>query len=309
MRNHKLLVVLGVLVLANLFVGFWQPGASRSDYDAHLFATLDTASVSELEIKSSEFNVALERVGSKWILNKTYDVDRTFIKILFNVLNRVQVKRPVSKSQNSEIAQRIGQSGQQVHIGDRHFGVGSNLQRTRTYFQMEGDEQVYEVEIPGYRDFIGGIFQLRPDQWRSRVVIDASWRTIQALKADYSTSDDKDFKIYFEDKFFKIPGVAALDSNKVVSYLNEFQNLQANERISAGRFARYDSLVVTPPQLTITLEDINLRKPYSLYIYSKLPGERIHLVKDSEEEMMVFTEKKIRKLMQQKHYFRYSGPL
>ena len=162
---------------------------------------------------------------------------------------------------------------------------------------MDDEEEVYQVQIPGYNEYVGGIFELNKDQWRDRLVLNDSWRTIQKLQLDYQDESKQDLTISFDKDFFLVEGVQQLDSNLVVNYLNQFQYFQANEWISKGRFPRYDSLSAMPVLAKLTIESINYDLPILLEIYPKLPGDRIYLVMTYDESMFVVDDQRMSQIL------------
>ena len=189
-------------------------------------------------------------------------------------------------------------------LGDyqENFQVLGDANATKTYFLVA--DEGYQVEIPGYSDYVGAIFQLRKDQWRDRLVINGNWRSIQKLEVDYA-GEGEDLSIRFADAFFEVSLVDALDSNAVINYLNEFEFLRANERISPGRFPRLDSLAQTAPEAIITIDDIKGSEPLQLVIFPAIPGDQFRLVLDPNNLMAVFEEERVRALLRRPADFKY----
>ena len=148
--------------------------------------------------------------------------------------------------------------------------------------------------MPGYKDNVVDIFLLHPDQWRDRLVLDASWRSIQELSLTRRNEDP--LTLTFDDKFFLVNGSTAQDSSAVVDYLNQFQYFEANEMLSAGRFPRFDSLAQTQPLATIEIDDIKQGEPIQLSIFPTLDNQAYHLV-ISEGEMMVIDAGRVEGLL------------
>ena len=145
------------------------------------------------------------------------------------------------------------------------------------------------------------IFQLTENQWRSRVVFDGSWRTIQKLNL---VADGKELNISFNNIFFEVEGVSPIDSSGVVDYLNQFQVFQANEMISVGTFPELDSLASTEPSAILTLDDIQVEGQTSFEIYPALPNQNYHLVTKNGQLMMVFDRQRINALLKSNEDFR-----
>lgn len=300
-KNRKLILIFVVLLTVNLL--FWLTGriGSTVSFNEDLFVVSDTASVNAIHISAGERGISLVRGPQGWMLNDRYRADEGLRRLLFSIIHRVQVKKPVQTDMHSPI---------QVTIEGKNpmsFSVWGNLTKTRTFFSPAHNEESYEVGIPGYNEYLAGIFELNSDQWRDRLLLDASWRTIQQLSLDYPGSVAKDFEIRFRDEFFEVTGINAIDSAGVVDYLNQFQFFEINEWISQGRFPRYDSLSKRPPLATLTMETINRRDPFVLYIYPSLAGEPFHMVMDDQENMMAIDKKRIEVILATRDDFRVAN--
>ena len=99
--------------------------------------------------------------------------------------------------------------------------------------------------------------------------------------------------IRFEETFYKVDGLKEIDSSAVVTYLNQFEYLQANERISPGFSSAYDSLSQTVPEMIISISDIKYKLPIEIKIFPELPGQSIRLIMDQDDELIVFESKRI----------------
>lgn len=262
--NKILLGLIGLLLIANGALMVTKKRASTLAYDETMFAIADTAAIQSIQIGE----VSLIKKG-KWFVGE-YPADPSFTDHLLNLLMRVRVKKPIGEAID----------GVEVSVDDEDFVFGWNATKTKTYFSKDG--KAYEVEIPGFSDYLGGIFELNADQWRDRLVYDGSWRTIQELTLDYADSDEADFRIEFDNDFFLIDGISVIDTLAMMNYLNQFQYFQANELISPGRFPGLDSLVETAPLATLTLDDINRAKKVSFQIYPKRAEDQFYLFQGTD---------------------------
>ena len=311
-RSKYLLPTIVILLAANLFFWFRDSSKQSLDFDPRAFAVTDTAKVNIIAFKRTGKSSLLQKKDSGWILNEEYPVDGNLLRVFKSVMTRLRVKRKISEQELQDILQRVEEDGTEVSItlneGKLLFTVIGNETRTRTYFVSADRQSGYEVEIPGYSEYIGGIFTLQPNQWRDRLIFNGNWRTIQSLTIDYSNEQYGDLDIRFKGDFFEVKGVEELDSSQVVGFFDQFSYLQANEIITGTDFPRYDSLKDTAPFLTMTINDIKLPENYQLEIFPPLEGESVLLVTDNKDEMMVFSENRIQNFFAQPQDFIYQGP-
>lgn len=292
-KNKFIFVAVFVLLGINLTLFFLPEKKDSVSFDENMFAISDTTSISQVCLLSDDAKVEMSRTENGWELNGRFSVDEGLRRLVFSIMQQVRVKKPISE---------LHEQGVDVKIGDLNFKVSGNATKTKTYFTQEG--RSYEVEIPGYKDYLASIFELNADQWRDRLAYNGSWRTIQRLKLDYLSSEEDDFEINFLEQFFGVEGVTPIDSTFVIDYLNQFQYLQANERISRGRFFRYDSLSATEPMVLLTIESINYSSEEQFSIYPSIASEAFHLIKSKGGEMMIFDQKRVRNLLVKREDFK-----
>lgn len=294
-RTTKYIVLILLLVVANLALLSNADTQRTSSFDDSLFTVGDTSEVTRVQIQYKDKEVEIRRDPGGWVLNSQYLVDENFRSVLFSILSRVKIKKSVGSWQE-EVAGTV-----RVETNDvvQSFDFSSDLNKTKSYFISEG--RAYEVQVPGYRDNVSDIFILAPDQWRSRLVFDGSWRTIQKLSLAYG---GKSLTIGFNDQFFEVDNVNALDSSAVVDYLNQFQLFQANEMLSPGRFPALDSLAKTDPLAILRIDDIKSKDATTFKIYPSLDNQSYHLVTKNEKEMMVIGSQRISSILKSNRDFR-----
>ncbi len=302
-KNIILLSIIIVLIFANILLLIDSPVTSSMDYDPTLFAIEDTTLINEIQISSTGRDINMKRVNG-WILNDKYPSDPNVLRLFKAVSQRVRIVRKLSVQEVEDLNDQrfIGDVNVLIDDSDLTYGVYGNAMATKTFFLL--GKEGFEVEIPGYTDFVGAVYQLTEDQWRDRLIFNGNWRSIQKILIDYEGTSS-DLTITFKESFFEVEGIEELDSNFVVSYLNEYEYLQANERISKGRFPKYDSLSQTEVFTWILVDDIKYREPLTIRIFPKLPNERVRLVLDPEGEMTVFEENRIQNLLKTPVEFRY----
>lgn len=287
-RNKRMLGVIVILLVANLFFFFSGKESGSLSFEEDLFAVSDSSALNS--IKMGE--LLLEKQGA-WKIG-VHSADPAFVDHLVNVLLRVRVKKPVGKMDIS------GAIPIQIN-NDPIFHFASNETKTKTYFILDGEG--YEMEIPGFTDYVGGIFELEKDQWRDRLVYDGSWRTIQNVRLDYVEGDRDDFSIQFEKDFFKIEGIVRIDTASLMNYLNQFQYFQANERISPGRIPAMDSISKTEPFAHLYFDDINIKEEIRFTLFPKRDEDPFHLLLDPNGEMIAVDQVRVASILRKKEDF------
>ncbi len=305
-KNHKLLIFLLGLIIVSLTLSLTSGIKSNSNFRVDLFRVSDTSLIQSIKIDNKQ-QVEINRSGNSWSINNKYGINRNLKNVLLAVLNQINVRRPVSKIQQEEIAEQLRLSTQiVVTLGERtiEFFAGGNAARTQSYFMIKGEDQPYIVEIPGYRNYISGIFELTEMQWRERTLFSSNWRSLQDLKISYPGHPDNNVNIYFEEDFFKIDRVAAMDTLKLMTYLSNYEFFEANEFIPSGFSSSYDSLAQTSPLAVIELNEINRDKNQQLSVFPKLENDNYMLTLNKGGELSLVDYARIIRLLSQPKDFK-----
>ena len=293
-RNIVLLGISLLLIILNLWLFNLKPALVSLNFDPDLFMIRDTTQIEKFQFHSKILDHYFSRQEG-WKINNKFPSDPNLRKMLFTVSKRVKVSRALTGNEKEQLLKRNEEMGTSVILtvdGDeRSYSVVGNANKTKTYF-IENQE-VYQVDIPGYQDFLASIYELKRDQWRDRLVFNGNWRTIQKMEVIYPEKSDKNLLIRFKETFYEVDDLTQIDSSAVVAYLNQFEYMQANERISFGFSPAYDSLAQTPPEVIISLSDIKYKLPIEIRIFPELPGQNIRLIMDQDDELMVFESKRI----------------
>jgi hypothetical protein len=288
-KTTKYIIAVVILLGLNLALFFNDSSADIPDAEKY-FLSEDLDGVSQFTFDVGKDSVVIEKSEQGWTLNDQYKADDGFVNTLISVLERVEVGRTIEEW-NDDV---LGHVEVEFDFNSRYrFQIATNPNKTKTYFITEGVAK--EVAVPGYRDNVVDIFSLHPDQWRDRTILDGSWRTIQKIKVENNTGED--FEIAFNDSFFLINGSAPADSSAVVDYLNQFQQFQANEMISEGRFPELDSLSDFQPLAKVQIDDLKDENPTALFIYADDRRRGYHLVIDQSGQRMVIDGRRVRQIL------------
>ncbi|MEQ9102181.1 MAG: hypothetical protein RIF36_19825 [Imperialibacter sp.] len=300
-KNTTLLISLGVLLL--LIAGTWWAGrpseTSIVGYD--LLELSDTTKISRIEMISGESSVVLSKANNNWLVNDNYKVDRSIRNFLVGVLKLVRVKREVGPSQLAEVRQWMATGRKVIVSGEQgvlaEFTATGNPSKTESYFTLAGDSKVYQVELPGYPNYVSGIFEFTENQWRNRLLFSSDWRSIQSLTVDYADDQKEDVTIAFDKTTLKVNGVPEADTVVLENYIQQYESFFTNEFISKGQIPVYDSLMNATPVATIRLRDIDSAKNTELDVYPGPADQPYVLLKDAEGNYSVCDAGRVRSLL------------
>ena len=303
-KNTKHFVILAGLILVSVLISLTGKEDNRQSFDPQMFTVMDTSMIESVVISSNTVNEITRGTGI-WRLNDKFNADLNMIEVLKSILSQVKVKRPVAKLNQVDIVAELKQTGKKVTVNytdgsQSSFVAGGNSSKKDSYYLL-GDK-AYLVEIPGYNNYISGIFELTENQWRDRVLFSTTWRSLQSLNIDYIESEE-DLDIFFNEKFLTVNGVNKLDTTSLMDYIGQYQYFQINDFLEKGKYKKYDSLFQTKHMAVITINDIDRSKNRKLQVYPLMEGENFYLLTDEKQEMMVIDSKRMNNLLSKKAQF------
>ncbi len=300
-KNSLLLISLGVLLV--LITATWWAGrpTTTSIVGHDLLQLTDTASINRIEMIAGASAVVLSKVDGKWLVNDKYSVDRSIRNFLTGVLKLVRVKREVGPSQAAEVNQWLSNGNRVIVSSDSgvltEFVAAGNPSKTESYFKLNSDGKIYQVELPGYPNYVSGIFEFSENQWRNRLLFSSDWRSLQSLTVDYQDQDEQDVTIAFDKTTLKVNGLPGADTTVLENYIQQYEAFYTNEFISRGQIPVYDSLMNTAPVATIRLKDIDTSKNTELDIYPGPVDQPYVLLKDQAGNYSVCDAARVRSLL------------
>lgn len=268
-RNIKLLISLGVLLALSVLLFFLGNSPRTSVVDKDLFKIEDQNQINQIIFVHQEDTIELFFDGTRWRVSEQYEADRQLITILFATLLQTEPKRPVAEGLRDSILQQMQRRGTQVQLlADnevrKDFWVLGNAQKTETYFQLAEDNP-YVVGIPGYRVYVGSVFELTAAEWRDRRVFNFNWQNFKSLSVAYNKEPQNDFRVSFQDNFFGIEGLPAADTTRLNDFLDAVSLLEVNRFLSAKDNSQPKSHTAAP-EFVIEVTDIADRV-YSLAVF------------------------------------------
>lgn len=263
-----------------------------------LFTIADTASIQRIELQQAggERVQLLERQGRRWQLNETQQADGQLMRLLLSVLHNVQVRRPVAASQQEAVRQALQQEGTRVRVYDEQglrqdFYAGGVEAQQLSYFMQDGE--VYLMELPGYVNYISGIFELNQQNLRNKTLYSANHFNLQSVEVTYPAQPEENLRIDFDGSKLAVAGVAQPDSIQLLSYLDLFNGLQAVGFVNAQKYPELDSLLRQQPEAHIAVSTVQHPKGKQLTLYPAVLENRYRLALLPEEEQAVLLDERL----------------
>jgi hypothetical protein len=239
-NNKTLIIILVVLVGIFTVVRIFRTPTQRSNLKKEL-VSLDTASVTQIKLipKVEGTEITFKRTGSQWTVTKfgkEYHVDLGAATGLLSQLVGLKPQKMVSSKKEKWNDYQVGDSTTSVQVfagseqvADLKIGrIGFNqnpaqMQQQQyggggfggafTYVRLADEDEVYTVE-----GFLESSFNRKLNDWRNKTLIRIKTEDITKISFNYP---DSGFVVEKRDKKWWI-GTVAADSNKMKTYLNQF---------------------------------------------------------------------------------------
>lgn len=274
--------------------------------DENIFAAEDTASIIKISIKGKEMANILAMEDGRWMVNSKFPLDPSMQKVLMSVLKQVRVKRTVPKNDLKRIREDIREHGFDVKIEHsdgmtEQFHAGGNG-ISLSYFMGE-DSIPYIMQLPGYESYVTGIFEVRENDWRDRLIFQTSWLGLKSMELSYPGKPSDDLRIIAEKNLYRVSGVEALDTLALMSYLDDISYFFADQFIDHGQIPAYDSLKTSKPFAELSVNSLGLKEPLTIRFFQQLPGEQVVLGILNDGQMCLFSTRRIGHLFKTKDDF------
>jgi hypothetical protein len=268
-----------------------------------MFRDFDLETVDEVVFKSKADTIHLRYNGSSWTVNEKYPADRDMIRVFFATLQQAEPKRPVATSIQDSIMQVLTTDGVHVSIlidGDKvqDILVGGNLAKTETYFAKPDHEMAYVMMIPGYRVFVGGIFEMNESGWRDKYAFKMNWENFASFEARFKNAVGN-FEVKMDDRTVRIEGVAQLDTAKINEYMDYLSLLKVDEYVPAN--PALDSLGKTLPEAQFMVRDIG-GKEHTLKLFAPRASNRFYALLNASQWSVIQADR-ILPVLRPKEFF------
>jgi len=281
--RKSLLLVIVLAVIAAFMLLNNRSGTFRKE--SNTFAISDTSNVTKFFLADKSNNtVKVERsVGGNWVLNDKYEVNPTMVQVMLKTFASIDIKEPVAKSVRNTIIRlmagksiktEIYQRVYRINIFDRiklfphekltrtYYVGDATMDNSGTYMLMEGTEEPYIVNIPGFRGFVSTRYSALEGDWRSHSIFRFRVPDITSISVSFNEKPERSFRVTnLNNKEFTLTSlidnrsVEQFDTVRVVEFLSMFKNLNFESILDEMTQTKRDSILSQPPTYEITLVD------------------------------------------------------
>ena len=268
----RTLILLGAFVV--LGIGTWFVLSGEKEHEMSTVAGADRQfAIEEVDGIGKVFiadrrgnNTTLVRKGNQWVYNDAFPANPNAVRNLLDAITRIRMKFKPANAAVPGIVRSLATEGLKVEIYDKadqllkaYYIGGSTIDERGTYAILDGAEQPYVTEIPGWQGNLRFRYSLRGEDWRDKTVFAALPSDIKEVSIVYPKQRNKSFRLSRQGGNYEVqPYYNATPKydrppvrGKVERFLDGFQ------RIGAEAFEndnpKQDSVRQTLPFCTITL--------------------------------------------------------
>ncbi|ELR69649.1 hypothetical protein C900_04874 [Fulvivirga imtechensis AK7] len=272
-----------------------------------IFAYENPSAINRVTFTGNNDTVELIYNGRQWKVNGQYEADPQRISVLFAILKQMRVRRRVAKQQQGVIVERFKNDGMEVAFfeGDdkvHDFYVYGEEESRLTYVAESPESPAYIVEIPGYRSYLAGIYQLDKNGWRNPVAFDINWANLQSVKVIYPGREENSFDVVYGNSFYKISQLTATDTTKLTDFLDDVSLLYVNDYLNEDEEEQYSQIIKAIPQASVQVTDVAGRI-HTLEVYDVLPDNRQIMGRIDSTDYVILNLNETRKILRPKSFF------
>ncbi len=296
-KYRNSLILLTLLAIIAAFLLLKNSGGTFHEKD-NSFAISDTSNVTKffLSDKNNNSVTVVRSANGMWILNGKYEVNPTMIEVMLTTFISIEPKAPIARGTRNTIIRMLAGRSVKTEIYQRVYRIDlfgylklfPHEKLTRTYFVgdptmdnsgtfmlMEGSEDPYIVNIPGFRGFVGSRYSAMEGDWRSHSVFSIRVPEISSVSVSFSERplhsfriSNKDSRLFTLTSLFDNKNIENFDTMKVVGFLSVFRNLNYERVLDEMKKSKRDSILAVQPTNIITLVD-KLGKTHSVKMWKR----------------------------------------
>ncbi len=165
-------------------------------------AVTNTHEIDKIVIWSGTDKVILEKPDQVWRLNNSFEVKKTAIDLVLNMLQRLEIAAPLPRNYQNIAAKKLENTGKHVQLykGDqiiRSFFIDYDTTEIRgTIYMKEGSKTPFFLKLKGYSlSDISLLFSPRIRFWRNNILFRYQPTEISGIRIEYPGNKSQSFEI------------------------------------------------------------------------------------------------------------------
>ena len=308
-KSTKILLVIAVVLGIGAFFAYRKGNTGNTiQSEENLYAVLDSGRVNKIVLKHKEKEILLEQKNGIWVVNNNFTADHIKLSALLNFIYKVRIKRPVYKEHVPLVAGRLKKNG----ITVSSFTDGQLIKQYTLLPDTTDQSAVYAISDEGgvpysltfsAEEGANELFSVTPEDWRSKMVFSSNVKSIKVLEVTFTKTPSESYRIESGFGGFSIVNMPRFDSLRLFSYLDLYKDVKIKAFISENKQKIKDSLLLSSPAFTISLEDRNPQKSNTIKIYFKEGQQSKIMALMGPEDQPVYIRPSIFEYLLQKRSF------
>ena len=284
-RNTIIFIIAGLLLIIALFLIF-NNSTGTFKRNVKDFAVKDTATITKVFLADKNNNSILleKQAPGKWILNKTYKVRNSGVRLLFETFKNLIAKYPVSKKAHNNVIAQLAARSTKVEIYQEVYRINlfdriklfPHEKLTKTYYVggptpdnmgtlmlMEGADVAFVVHLLGFRGFVGPRYSTIEKDWRDHIIFKTKLSEIRTIIMEMPGEPENSFKIDSRNRELTLTKlqtnevVDSYDTLKLLNFISSFADLRYEALLNDLDPTRKDSIINSTPKNIVTVVDTN----------------------------------------------------
>ena len=280
MKNVKLLILLGVLLLATIVVCLKNGKSTRGRSEGR-FLVEDTAAITSVVISNAQGGkVELQRVQQQWLVDGLTPARTDLTPVLLKVLHDIDKSKAVAKNAASNIASVMKTDGYHITVNGRRKALASYSllfsENNVCHALIDGAKHPFEVEVPGYPQLITILRLANATDWKSRAVFAISADRIGQIIFNSEQHPDRSFTIKRNGRQMEVYSyplglkMSDIDNEKVERYVAQFERKDFSAPAQLMQ-PQIDSIKSTSPMFTLSVTSTDGRELWCRAFERRLP--------------------------------------
>ncbi|MGM0408536.1 MAG: hypothetical protein ACQERU_11170 [Bacteroidota bacterium] len=247
------------------------------------FAVESIDNISKIKMFSDNKPLMLSKENIQWKVNDQYVARNRVVDNLLMALNRIEILKPVSKSEKEEIAQLLKEKGKLIEIYKnkklirKYFVSLPEMDANKTYIMMAKSSEPFIARIPAFKGLISELFIMDESFWRDKTIFNYNPQDIQSILVEYPEAKSQSFRLINSgDGSIALQDLVSdtyiqnFNLEKVMRYFTYFQDINFEDIADELPQTTVDSILQTKPYCKISILDFDKNKN-SITIYRKPP--------------------------------------
>ena len=286
MKKNRITILITILLIVIAAGLYFTSSYTTLRRGVSEFAIRDTASITKIFLadKNNQEVLLVKDDHGQWILNNKYPAQPMKVQSFLKTLRDIQVRNPVPLAARDNVIKRMSvvakkveiyQSVPRINLFDRirlfyhetntkTYYVGDVTQDNQgTFMLMEGAEEPFVVNIPGFRGFVASRYSTNTYDWRDYTVFRTPLGDIRSVRVEFPIEQKESYQFDLdEEKHIRLTElssmqpVTAFDTVRTLNFLTGFQDIRFESLLESLLEKTFiDSVLSSTPKIIITLTD------------------------------------------------------